>query len=440
MVGTDARPEETRDEHDTRSLFAVLTGARDPASTRLDATALDPGYAPTRRVPPTALASRPAEPAVPPVAPAVPPAPSARPHGSLPAGPRGPIPPGPEPHSTAPGQPQASGQPEFAPGRPPQPGPHPEQFPAVGPRPSPTARPPKVTRSRPSPLPGRPQPRPRTPDRLVAPLAHRAAPAQPADVVSRVRTPVVGGHHRIVVVGVGPKAGATLVSYCLADVFAALRDDKVVALELNAHGRGLAHRARPKTRNAVQDLARYGAVIQDEADVRRFTSATPHGLDVIHARPEPPALRAGDYQTVVAVLERYYSVSVVDAGSGRDPDVHLRAIQLADQLVITGPSSSDAVHSMPTFLDWLAAVGRPDLVGSAIALLSPAAPQEGQQARAFLRRRFGTVEQIPYDPHLAEDSEIVSSRLGDAAEAAFIRVAAILADRFRSPHSRGGAS
>jgi S-DNA-T family DNA segregation ATPase FtsK/SpoIIIE len=235
----------------------------------------------------------------------------------------------------------------------------------------------------------------------------------------------IADHHRIAVIGAGPGTGATTLTFCLGDILASIRAERVVALELDPADHGLARRKKPQGRRTSQELVRYADLVRNVTDLGAFTTASPTGLEVIYTRPQPSGLTPDEYDVLAGVLERFSSISLVDAGSGRAPNALWRTIELADQIVVAGSTSKEGAKATTGILAWLASLGRQDLADSALVVLTPAWPQP----TAVLRDHFPAVVTVPYDSHLGQDSQINPKLITPPAQNALLELAVLVADR-----------
>ena len=276
-------------------------------------------------------------------------------------------------------------------------------------------------------------------------------PASPAqgrrqDLISRARTPIAAGHYRIAVLSLKGGVGKTTVTMGLGSTLAAMRGDRIVAVDACQDRGTLSDKLLPQTTATVRDLLAERGRIRRYADVRAFTSQAPSRLEVLASAQDPTAsvaLSDQDYRDACAVLERYYSICLTDCGTGLLYSAMAGVLQLADQVVLVTSSTVDGVRSADACLDWLAAHGYQDLAASAVVAITGvrrhrrAAVDIGLVSGHFAARcRAVTV--VPYDAYLAEGAEADLDQLRRPTAAAYLELAAVVGDGFaaRKPEHR----
>jgi MinD-like ATPase involved in chromosome partitioning or flagellar assembly len=261
------------------------------------------------------------------------------------------------------------------------------------------------------------------------------------DLVSRVRTPVVGGHHRIAVLSLKGGVGKTTVTVGLGATLASLRGDRVIAVDGNPDRGTLSDKVRPETPATIRDLLNERAMVGRYADVRAFTSQAPSRLEILASDRDPAvsvAFSADDYRAVAGVLEHYYSICITDCGTGLLHSAMAGILELADQIVLVSSPSVDGARSASATLDWLDAHSYSDLVRGGVVVLS--AVRGKSKSAVDLNRlelhfaaRCRAVVRIPYDPHLEEGAEFELNYLSPDTAEAYLTLAAEVADAFAHP-------
>ncbi|MGH3251477.1 MAG: AAA family ATPase [Trebonia sp.] len=266
------------------------------------------------------------------------------------------------------------------------------------------------------------------------------------DLVSRVRTPVARGHHRVAVLSLKGGVGKTTVTVGLGATLASLRGDRVIAVDANPDRGTLSDKVRPQTPATIRDLLNERAMIGRYADVRALTSQAPSRLEILASDRDPGvsvAFSADDYRAVAGVLEHYYSVCITDCGTGLLHSAMTGVLELADQIVLVSSPAVDGARSASATLDWLEAHGYGDLVRGGVVVLS--AIRRKSKSTVDLDRldqhfaaRCRAVVRIPYDPHLEEGAEVELDFLNAETAEAYLTLAALVADAFA--HPRGSAA
>jgi MinD-like ATPase involved in chromosome partitioning or flagellar assembly len=267
------------------------------------------------------------------------------------------------------------------------------------------------------------------------------------DLVSRVRTPVAGGLHRVAVLSLKGGVGKTTVTVGLGATLASLRGDRVIAVDANPDRGTLSDKVRLQTPATIRDLLDDRAMISRYADVRAFTSQSPSRLEILASDRDPGvsvAFSADDYRAVVGVLEHYYSICITDCGTGLLHSAMAGILELADQVVLVSSPSVDGARSASATLDWLDAHNYGDLVRGGVVVLS--AIRRKSKSTVDLDRleqhfalRCRAVVRIPYDPHLEEGAEVDLDYLNTETAEAYLTLAALVADAFAQP-GRSAAS
>src|SRR6185437_14901978 len=81
-----------------------------------------------------------------------------------------------------------------------------------------------------------------------------AAEMRRRDLINRVRTPVVGGHHRVAVLSLKGGVGKTTTAVGLGATLATLRGDRVIAVDANPDRGTLSDKVRLETAATIRDL------------------------------------------------------------------------------------------------------------------------------------------------------------------------------------------
>ncbi len=263
-----------------------------------------------------------------------------------------------------------------------------------------------------------------------------AADRELADRLGRV-VAQLGGWHAIAVVGSKGGVGRSTIAAGLGQKLAQARGDHVIAVDAHPEVGTLAGRLLGATPTApAGDLLAQLGRIQSHADLAAFTGRVGN-LDVLassHRRDAPPgALGAVDYHRLVATLSRFYNIILTDTAALLEQPATLAAVAQADTIVVAATASVDGAAAADRTLDWLRR-HEPALAGEAIVVLSGhhSHPQVDRRAlRGYLAARCRAVVEIPADPHLAGGGPLDPTRLQPRTSAAFLSLAAHVADQFR---------
>lgn len=255
-------------------------------------------------------------------------------------------------------------------------------------------------------------------------------------------TPPLPDARRIVVASRKGGVGKTTNTVMLGHTFAALRSDRVIAIDADPDAGNLVHRVERQTRRHVCDLLDNLRQARSYTAVRPFTSQAPSRLEVLASAADPHtsrALRAYDYHRVVRALEDHYNLLLIDTGTGVIDNATQGLLAAADQLVLVlGPSIDEARAASMTF-DWLGEQGADRLVADAVAVVNLTGPAPRVPLEAIVdhfAQRCRAVHVIGFDRHLQAGGVTDPDRLLPATQEAYVRLAADVGDGFGLPSAR----
>lgn len=134
------------------------------------------------------------------------------------------------------------------------------------------------------------------------------------------------------------------------------------------------------------------------------------------------------------MLEKYYTLILADCGTGLSHSAMRGVLGTADMLVLLSSPALDGAQSADATLNWLHAQGYQHLVDRTVVVISEYHPGTRKvnmtQLTEHIDARVRAVRVIPFDPHLAEGSEIDLDRLKRGTREAFVDLAALIADDF----------
>jgi MinD-like ATPase involved in chromosome partitioning or flagellar assembly len=273
---------------------------------------------------------------------------------------------------------------------------------------------------------------------------HRATGLNPGEserentrraLVARVNQPV-RGDYSIAVLSLKGGVGKTTTAVGLGATFAALRGDRVIAVDANPDFGTLAQRGPDETRSTVRDLLLDDNIFR-YSDIRRHTSQSSSRLEILASERDPATSEAfsdSDYRGVIRLLQRFYNIILTDCGTGLVHSVMTGVLDEADSIVLVTSPAVDAARSALATLDWLDYHGYAHLVPNALVVVSASRPGAmsvniEQLSRHFLPR-VRALHVVPFDDHLAAGSEIFLDYLGRKTRTAFLELAASVADGF----------
>ncbi|MFC4587839.1 MinD/ParA family ATP-binding protein [Sphaerisporangium corydalis] len=263
------------------------------------------------------------------------------------------------------------------------------------------------------------------------------------ELLTRARTPVATGHHRVAVLSLKGGVGKTTTTVGLGATLASVRGDRVIAVDANPDRGTLSDKVELETSATVRDLLNERQQIKRYVDIRAFTSQAPSRLEILASDRDPSvseAFSAADYQSVSQVLENFYSICLTDCGTGLLHSAMSGVLGLADQLVLVSSPSVDGARAASATLDWLEAHHYADLVKAATVVLCSVRPRSKStvdldRLEAHFAARCRAVIRVPYDPHLEEGAEIDLDRLLPATRESYLLLAASVGDGFGGPQA-----
>jgi MinD-like ATPase involved in chromosome partitioning or flagellar assembly len=269
-------------------------------------------------------------------------------------------------------------------------------------------------------------------------------PAGPAEhrqdqYFARVRRPI-DGTRRIVVMSRKGGVGKTTITVGVGATFASARGDRVVAVDANPDAGNLARRIAGDCQRTITDLLADAGRVRSFATMRGYTSQCIESrLEVLASDDDARIAQALDrnaYDQVVSLLDHYYNLILLDTGTGILDSANQGLIAQADQLVLVVRPALDGARAGAQTLDWLEEHGHSDLVQSAVVAVN-GVDRETDPIVAFSRQHFSQrcshVSTIPWDRALEAGGRTTLSSLHKRTRAAFVDVAAALADQFGEP-------
>jgi MinD-like ATPase involved in chromosome partitioning or flagellar assembly len=258
------------------------------------------------------------------------------------------------------------------------------------------------------------------------------------NLVAQVNQPL-RGCYRIAMLSLKGGVGKTTITATLGSTFAALRGDRVVALDASPDRGTLSQKVPLETASSVRQLLHDAGSIDRYGDIRRYTSQGPSGMEVLASESDPAvsdAFSADDYTRTLDILERFYGLVLTDCGTGLLHSAMSSVLAKADVLLVVSSGSIDGARSASATLDWLDAHGHDELVRNSIAVINAVRPRTGKvdmdKVVEHFSRRCRAVRLVPFDPHLEEGVEISLDRLRRPTREALTELAAVVADGFPS--------
>lgn len=259
-----------------------------------------------------------------------------------------------------------------------------------------------------------------------------------AEMVESIRQPI-RGDYKIGVVSLKGGVGKTTTTVTLGSVFAQLRKgDRVVALDGNPDFGNLVSRVPRQTNTTVKDLladvdlSRYG-------DVRHHTSQNIHGLEVVAGErdlAQSERFSKSEYERVMAVLQRHYSLIFTDCGTGLINEAMAGVLDTANSLILVSSMTVDGARAASANIEWLLIHGHQHLVQRAVVILNTNKQGKSSANVDQLKEHFSphvrAVHVIPFDDHLAEGGEVNLDLLDKKTKRSFEELAELIATDFPS--------
>lgn len=257
-----------------------------------------------------------------------------------------------------------------------------------------------------------------------------------AEIEERLCAPV-SGSRRIVVMSRKGGVGKTTMTFALGSTFASLRGDRVIAVDANPDAGNLAHRvSRPNDLTITNVLGDLGE-ISSYAQLRSYTSqAAESRLEVLASDDDPRigmALDREDYHHLIALLDRFYNLIILDTGTGILDSANQGLLAEADQIVLVSRPGIDGGRAAALTLDWLDEHDHCDMVRSAVVVINAVRPGVGAPLEPIVEhfeRRCQRVVTVPWDPALETGAQTRLSSLREATREGLVEVAAAVADGF----------
>ncbi len=254
-------------------------------------------------------------------------------------------------------------------------------------------------------------------------------------LIAQVNQPV-RGPFTIAVLSQKGGVGKTTTTVGLGATLAAMRGDRVIAVDANPDFGTLAQRGPDHTESTVRDVV-LDQQITRYSDMRRHTSQGSSRLEILASERDPATSEAfseADYRGVLGVLQRFYNIILTDCGTGLVHSAMAGVLDEADVILIVASPAVDSARSAWATLDWLDRQGYSHLVPRATVVVSASRPGDlgldmNQLAHQFLQR-VRALHVIPFDDHLAEGSEIDLELLSRQTRQAFLELGATVADSF----------
>jgi MinD-like ATPase involved in chromosome partitioning or flagellar assembly len=226
----------------------------------------------------------------------------------------------------------------------------------------------------------------------------------------------------------------TTVAMGLGSALARYRDDKVVAIDANPASGNLAKRVDEPSAGTWRGLLG-DERLQGYSDFRHYLGkSSASGLEVLGSDTGDEMLNGGQVTELWRRLQRQYPIGLVDCGTQLRDDVMAAVLAAADAVVVVSTTRLDGADGAAETLNWLVDHGYPDLVRSAVIVISDVFKVAQSSSVRKLHEQFEkavrAVHYVPFDPHLSDAAAIDFDRLKPRVRRVFIEAAASLVDGF----------
>lgn len=230
-----------------------------------------------------------------------------------------------------------------------------------------------------------------------------------------------------------PKGGVgkTPTALALGGVLGSIRGGSVCIVEVSDDPGALTFRAEGSPKLGLGELVRDVATIRSAGQLAGYTAPQTSFASVIGTIGRRPRLSKDDVVDVARVIDDFYSVRIMDSGNQPSSSAFAGAVATADALVVPVYNTGDAVIDAVNLLLELRAQGdKAAALANRATLLRltdgrPENPAVVERVEAMIHDAgFAQQFAIPFDPHIAERSQITLARLAPQTVHAFTSAAA----------------
>lgn len=253
----------------------------------------------------------------------------------------------------------------------------------------------------------------------------------------RIRA-TVGGAFPIAVLNLKGGVGKTAVVEALGSTFAAVRDDRVLALDIDAGD--LAERHGRRNPHSLADLL-HGSPAAQYEDIRALTYMNGFGLEVLGLPDTDWRLERRDMLRAFSMLRSQYSLVLVDCVKTLNSAVMDAVLPESRALVVVTSPAVDAVRKTRTALEWLCHNGYQSLMQWTVLAINHVEPAKADGVAVTeldrLSAGVGATVVLPFDRHVHDGRKIALDRLSKESRRCYLEMAAVLADMFPGRKGQG---
>jgi MinD-like ATPase involved in chromosome partitioning or flagellar assembly len=258
--------------------------------------------------------------------------------------------------------------------------------------------------------------------------------ADELELRDRIRVSV-GSAFPIAVLNLKGGVGKTAVVEALGSTFADARNDRVIAVDVDAGDLGDRHGSR----NPLSMVDLLADRVTRYPDVRAHTCRNRSGLEVLGLPDYAHSDWLIERDHVVkafSILRNHYGVVLMDCSKALKSSVMNAVLLESRALVVVTSASVDAIKKTQTTLEWLANHGYHKRVESTVLAINHT---ERERPSALVARGLEQLSEqftpervlvLPFDRHVHEGKEIGLDRLSKQSRRRYLEMAAALADMF----------
>lgn len=228
-------------------------------------------------------------------------------------------------------------------------------------------------------------------------------------------------------------AGKTPVSISLGGTIASIRGGSLAVMEVSDDRGQLTYRSEGSPMLGIGELVEAAATIESKGQLEGYTAPQTSFASIIGSTDgwREPLNRAAVVD-VAKVIDRYYSIRVMDSGNQYSSSAFAGAIETADALVIPTMNSADSIFDAVELLEFLQGHEDPRaraLAKTAVVIrLSDGRPEIKVERHLKFLFDAGVdpsrVYSVPFDSHIADRGQLTLSKLAPATRHAFTHAAA----------------
>ncbi|KPN47701.1 chromosome partitioning protein ParA [Mycobacterium intracellulare subsp. chimaera] len=262
------------------------------------------------------------------------------------------------------------------------------------------------------------------------------------ELETKIRS-LLRGAYKIGVLGKGGVGKSTLAA-SVGSIFAELRkDDRVVAVDADTAFGKLGSRIDPAMAGSYWELAS-DRHLYTFGDIRSRLGSNNSGLFVLPgeaATARRRVLDAAVYREAATLLDRHFTLSILDCGSTLDSPVTREVLNDVDALIVVSSPWFDGASAAGQTLEWLANGGFTGLLHRTVVVVNDSDGHAARRDRRLLMERFGgrgqKVIEMPYDEHLRPGGVIdVQNEVNPITRRRLMELAAACAEHFAATADR----